>query len=89
MRSYHIVLVPDDGSYMVLVPSLPGCVTFGTSVDEALAMAKEAIALHIEGLIADGEEVPEDEGEPMLATVSVDAEPSPSGPSRSGRRRRV
>ena len=72
MHQYHVVLVPDDGSYMVLVPSLPDCATFGTSVEDALTMAKEAITLHIEGMVADGEDVPEDEGEPILATVSVE-----------------
>ncbi|HTE84927.1 MAG TPA: type II toxin-antitoxin system HicB family antitoxin [Dehalococcoidia bacterium] len=72
MKTYHVVLVPDDGSYMVLVPSLPGCLTFGATVEDALAMAREAIALHIEGMAADGEDIPEDEGEPILATVDVE-----------------
>lgn len=85
MRNYHVVLVPDGGNYMVLVPSLPGCITFGATVEEALAMAKEAITLHIEGMVAGGEDMPEDEGELVLATVEVDPDlpvagaPSPHG----------
>jgi predicted RNase H-like HicB family nuclease len=57
---------------MVLVPSLPGCVTVGTTVDEALAMAKETLTPHIGGMAGAGEDIPEDEGKPILATVGVD-----------------
>ena len=35
--------------------------------------AKEAIALHIEGLLADGEAIPDDEGGAVLAVVQVEA----------------
>ena len=79
MRKYHVVLVPDGGSYMVLVPSLPGCVSFGATVEDALAMAEEAITLHIEGMAAAGERIPEDEGEPILALVAVDPHPPAIG----------
>lgn len=48
------------GGYVVEVPSLPGCFTQGDTVDEALANAREAIALHIESLLAHGEDVPDD-----------------------------
>ena len=42
---YRIVLKkdPDEGVYIVSVPSLPGCHTFGKTVEEAIEMAKEAI----------------------------------------------
>jgi antitoxin HicB len=41
---YKIMLrKEEDGTYTVIVPSLPGCLTFGRTVEEALAMAKEAI----------------------------------------------
>ena len=35
-----------EGGYTVNVPSLPGCITFGETVEEALEMAKEAILLY-------------------------------------------
>lgn len=76
MRRYSVVLVPDSGSYMVLVPSLPGCITYGSTVEEALSMAKDAIELHLEGLAAADEEIPEDEGEPILATVELNPQQS-------------
>ena len=34
----------------VLVPALPGCVTYGQTIDEALRMAEEAIHCHLLGL---------------------------------------
>ena len=40
-------------------PDFPGCVTAGKTLDEASRMAAEALALHIEGMIEDGDEVPE------------------------------
>jgi predicted RNase H-like HicB family nuclease len=49
-----------EGGYTVSVPSLPGCITYGADVDEAIAMAKEAIALFIEELKERGETIPDD-----------------------------
>lgn len=48
-----------DSDYGVSFPDLPGCVTAGTDLDDARAMAEEALALHVEGLIEDGAPVPE------------------------------
>ena len=57
--NYKILLRKEaDGTYTVIVPSLPGCLTFGHTVEEALEMAKEAIEGFIECMIARGEEVP-------------------------------
>jgi antitoxin HicB len=60
-REYTIILHPDteEGGYTVTVPALPGCVTQGETLEEAITMAKDAIRLHIEALLADGEPVPE------------------------------
>lgn len=60
---YRVVLRPEpEGGYTVLVPSLPGCITYGADVDEAMAMAREAIDLYVESLVAHGEDVPNEEG---------------------------
>lgn len=48
----------EDGTYTVIVPSLPGCLTFGRTVEEALLMAEEAIEGFIACMIERGEEVP-------------------------------
>jgi predicted RNase H-like HicB family nuclease len=50
----------DDGSYTVTVPALPGCVTQGDNIVEALAHAKEAIESHVEGLLILGKTIPND-----------------------------
>ena len=57
--NYPIVLHKDkDSDYGVTVPDLPGCFSAGSTIDEALAMAKEAIELHLEGLVAEGQSIP-------------------------------
>ena len=44
--TYKLRLIPEpDRSYTVFVPALPGCITFGETIDEAIEMAKEAISL--------------------------------------------
>ncbi len=69
--SYTVVLLPEGENYVVHVPALPGCVTSGTSIDHALAMAEEAIGLWIHGDPA----APEPVGVKMLtATVTVEVE---------------
>jgi len=74
MRTYTIVVEPEDtGGYMVLVPALPGCFTQGATLDDCRERAAEAIAVHIAGLEADGEPVPEEGGTPQLLTVTVAA----------------
>jgi len=61
MYSYKVLLnkIP-EGGYSVIVPALPGCLTYGENVDEAMVMAKEAIELYIEELQARGEDIPDD-----------------------------
>jgi predicted RNase H-like HicB family nuclease len=56
---FPIVLHTDDGArFGVTVPDLPGCFSAGDSFDEAVESAKEAIALHLEGMTEDGEAIP-------------------------------
>jgi len=60
MRQYIALIHKDAGSeYGVSFPDLPGCVTAGATLDEARAMATEALAFHLEGLMQDGEPRPE------------------------------
>ncbi|WP_457555912.1 type II toxin-antitoxin system HicB family antitoxin [Candidatus Pyrohabitans sp.] len=61
--TYRILLRKEpEGGYTVIVPSLPGCVTYGDTIEEAIEMAKEAIEVYIESLREHGEEVPTEEG---------------------------
>jgi predicted RNase H-like HicB family nuclease len=47
-----------DGSYGVVFPDFPGCVSAGDSFEEALREASEALAFHVQGMREDGEPVP-------------------------------
>ena len=45
---FKVVLDPsDEGGYTVYVPSLPGCISEGDSIDEAVKNIREAIALYL------------------------------------------
>ena len=60
MKEYIALIHKESGSdYGVSFPDFPGCISAGATLDEAREMAVEALALHIEGMVADGEAVPE------------------------------
>ena len=60
---YPIVIHKDaDSDYSVIIPDLPGCFSAGSTVEEAIDMAKEAAECHIEGLLMDSEPVPVQSG---------------------------
>ena len=62
-RTYRIVLRKEpEGAYTAFVPSLPGCITWGNTVEHALEMAKEAIEGCIAVLKEEGEPIPDDNG---------------------------
>ena len=44
----------------MLVPSLPGCITYGKNLKEAKKMAVDAITLYVETLMEDSEPIPSD-----------------------------
>jgi antitoxin HicB len=60
-----------EGGFIVTVPSLPGLVTEGGTVEEARAMVKDAIRGYLESLIKHGEEIPLDAGSARLERVAV------------------
>ncbi len=68
---FTIVIEPDEVGYHAFVPALPGCHTFGDTLDETRANIAETLELHLECMIEDGEKIPL-EREPFLVTrVSV------------------
>jgi antitoxin HicB len=50
----------EEGGFTVTVPVLPGCITYGENVEEAVNMAREAIELYIEELKEQGKAIPDD-----------------------------
>lgn len=57
--SFPAHIFKDERSYGVEFPDIPGCFSLGVSVDEAISNAAEALSLHLEGFLEDGEPIPE------------------------------
>ena len=58
VQQFTVVIEPDEDVFHAYVPTLPGCHTFGDTVEEARANIAEAITLHIESIQEDGEPIP-------------------------------
>ncbi|HEY0701568.1 MAG TPA: type II toxin-antitoxin system HicB family antitoxin [Candidatus Acidoferrales bacterium] len=68
---FKVLLEPDeDGGYVVVCPSLPGCYSQGESVEEALTNIREAIELCLEDLQERGEQIP-DPSNVLIGSVLV------------------
>ena len=69
---YTVVYEPaEEGGYVVTVPALPGLVTEGDTLEEARAMAEDAIRGYLESLRKHGEAIPVEQGEPITARILV------------------
>lgn len=55
---YPAILERGPDGFGLFFPDLPGCVSAGETADEAARGGAEALALHVEGMIEDGEELP-------------------------------
>ena len=74
MPEFKVILIPEgEGGYSVQVPALPGCFTCGDTREEALEMAKDAIGLYLEELMAQGRPIPSDDIEAVLVEVASPA----------------
>ena len=62
MRKYAVVIEHGENNLSAYVPDLPGCVTTGKTVEEIAYNIREAIELHIEGMMEDGDPIPEPQG---------------------------
>ncbi|MER8751405.1 type II toxin-antitoxin system HicB family antitoxin [Mesorhizobium sp. M1050] len=75
MKQY-IGLIHKDGEsdFGVSFPDFPGLITAGKDLDDARVMAEEALAFHVEGLVEDGEAIPEPSSltEVMASSVNRD-----------------
>jgi predicted RNase H-like HicB family nuclease len=54
---FTVVIEPDEAGFHAYVPALPGCHTFGDTLDEARTNIVEAMELHIESTQADSEPI--------------------------------
>lgn len=55
VHQFTVVIEPDEDAFHAYAPALPGCHSFGATVEEARANIAEAIALHIESMQEDKE----------------------------------
>lgn len=73
--TFRTIIMPDEGgTFHGYAPALPGCHTWGDSLDDTRLRLKEALEVYIKSLIDDGESVPQDQGYELLETVTL-AEP--------------
>ncbi len=56
---YPIIIEKGPTSYGAYSPDLPGCVAAGDTVEEVRVIMKEAIEMHIKGMLEDGKSLPE------------------------------
>jgi len=68
---YLVVVECGEDGWGAHVPDLPGCIAAGKTRDEALRLIREAIVLHVEGLLEAGEPIPNPSSEGEV--VEVDA----------------
>ena len=57
---YRFLIIIEKGSrnYSAYAPDLPGCIATGKTLDEVKANMREAIKMHIEGMVEDHEPIP-------------------------------
>ena len=56
---YAVIYEQTPNNYCAYPPDLPGCISVGTTWDEIQQMVREAISLHIEYMLENGEPLPE------------------------------
>jgi predicted RNase H-like HicB family nuclease len=59
MRYVAFVHKDPDSAYGISFPDFPGCISAGDTMDEVIANGAEALALHVWGMEADGDQIPE------------------------------
>ena len=70
---YLIIIEKGENNYGAYAPDVPGCVTVGDTVEETKRNMREALGLHLAGMLQDGEKLPE----PVSTAVQLDVQPLP------------
>lgn len=75
MAKYRFLVVIEkaNGNYSGYVPDLPGCVTTGKTPEEVEHNIQEAIELHLEGMLKDGESLPHPDSSTAYVDVDLSA----------------
>ena len=56
---YTILICKAGSNYSVHAPDVPGCIATGDTIEETIQMMKEALEFHFEGMIEEGDPIPE------------------------------
>lgn len=70
MRSFLVIIEKGEENYGVYAPDLPGCVAVGDTVEEVEKNMREAMEMHIEGLLEDGEQSPISQSTACFITIT-------------------
>ncbi|MDK2854800.1 MAG: hypothetical protein PWQ41_349 [Bacillota bacterium] len=72
-RRFKVLLEWDEdvGAYAVSVPALPGCVTHGKTLEEAMERAQEAITGYLKAMAREGETIPDQDPRMLFGEVEV------------------
>ena len=86
---YAVIVEQGETSYGAYVPDLPGCVAVAETKDEVIALIKDAIEFHLEGIKQEGQAIPLPSS-PLLRNI-LKSRPEPSirprkAPPPGGRR---
>jgi len=69
--SYHLIFQPEpEGGFTVIVPALPGCVSYGKNLREAKVMAHDAIKGYLSSLRKHKGSIPSDE-ESFISSIRI------------------
>jgi predicted RNase H-like HicB family nuclease len=72
---FQIILKPEkEGGYTVYVPELPGCITYGKTIDESYLMAKDAIKAYLFSLKKHKEKISlyPNKTKPLITTLEIE-----------------
>lgn len=64
--TYLAVFEPTNDGYSVFFPDLPGCISFGSTFEQAQHEAADALGLHLYGMEKDGDEIPAPSSSPNI-----------------------
>ena len=72
----YVALIAKTGNgYSAHLPDIPGCIAAADTFEETRDLIQEAAAFHLEGMVEDGEQIPE----PTYAAVEVEVQiPAPA-----------
>jgi predicted RNase H-like HicB family nuclease len=71
VKRYAVVVERADNNFAAYVPDLPDCVATGDTVKEVETAIKEAIGMHLEGMLEDGLPIPEPSSQVDYVEIGV------------------